>query len=151
MDVHILWISEGMSCDGDTVSITAAQQPSIEDVVLGLIPGLPKVHLHNKVLAYETGKDFLEPFFAGTRDELGPFVLVIEGSIPNENIHGDEGFWTSFGNKPGTTDPKRLTEWIDESFRAVAPKTLVSSLDDLEAEQETSPPIRSPRKRLKKK
>ena len=61
-EVHILWISEGMSCDGDTVSITAATQPSIEDVVLGLIPGLPKVHLHNKVLAYETGEDFLAPF-----------------------------------------------------------------------------------------
>ena len=23
-EVHILWISEGMSCDGDSVSITAA-------------------------------------------------------------------------------------------------------------------------------
>src|SRR5262249_12108304 len=28
-ELHILWISEGMSCDGDTVSITAATQPSI--------------------------------------------------------------------------------------------------------------------------
>jgi len=28
-EIHILWISEGMSCDGDTVSITAASQPSI--------------------------------------------------------------------------------------------------------------------------
>ena len=52
-EVHILWISEGLSCDGDSVSITAATLPSIEDVVLGNIPGLPKVHLHNKVLAYE--------------------------------------------------------------------------------------------------
>nr|MDQ2732162.1 hydrogenase expression protein HypE [Armatimonadota bacterium] len=52
-DVHILWISELLSCDGDTVSITAATLPSIEDVVMGNIPGLPRVHLHNKVLAYE--------------------------------------------------------------------------------------------------
>ena len=50
-EVHILWTSERMSCDGDTVSGTAAMQPSLEDVVLGLIPGLPRVHLHNKVLA----------------------------------------------------------------------------------------------------
>ncbi len=50
-EVHILWISEGMSCDGDTISITAATLPSIEDVLLGNIPGLPKVHLHNKVLS----------------------------------------------------------------------------------------------------
>src|SRR5688572_1351088 len=83
-EVHVLWISEGMSCDGDTVSITAASQPSIEDVVTGLIPGLPRVHLHNKVLAYETGEDFLQAFRQAARGELGPFVLVIEGSIPNE-------------------------------------------------------------------
>ena len=50
-EVDILWISEGMSCDGDSVSVTAAGQPSIEDVLLGAIPGLPKVNLHNKVLS----------------------------------------------------------------------------------------------------
>src|SRR5215831_17302534 len=86
-EVHILWISEGMSCDGDSVSVTAASQPSIEDVVLGLIPGLPKVHLHNKVLAFETGEDFMAPYRNAARGELGPFVLVIEGSIPNERIN----------------------------------------------------------------
>src|SRR5467141_1956813 len=43
--VHILWTAEGMSCDGDSVSLTAAMQPSIEDVVLGVIPGLPKGNL----------------------------------------------------------------------------------------------------------
>ena len=32
-EMHILWISEGLSCDGDTISITAATQPAIEDVV----------------------------------------------------------------------------------------------------------------------
>ena len=37
-EVDILWISEGMSCDGDSVSVTAAGQPSIEDVLLGAIP-----------------------------------------------------------------------------------------------------------------
>ena len=52
-----------MSCDGDTVSITAAGQPSIEDVLLGAIPGLPKVHLHNKVLSPTLGgEEFLAPF-----------------------------------------------------------------------------------------
>jgi hydrogenase small subunit len=62
-EVHILWISEGMSCDGDSVSITAAGQPGIEDVVLGAIPGLPKVNLHNKVLSPTLGgEEFLKPF-----------------------------------------------------------------------------------------
>ena len=109
--VHILWISEGMSCDGDTVSVTAARQPSIEDVVLGLIPGLPKVHLHNKVLAFETGEEFVAPFRRAVKGELGPYVLVIEGSIPNENING-EGHWSSFGNDE-SGQPIPLSWWID--------------------------------------
>ncbi|MFE3939075.1 hydrogenase expression protein HypE, partial [Streptomyces goshikiensis] len=28
--IHILWINAGLSCDGDSVSLTAAMQPSIE-------------------------------------------------------------------------------------------------------------------------
>ncbi|MGW7356863.1 NADH-quinone oxidoreductase subunit B family protein [Streptomyces sp. NPDC054802] len=116
-EVHILWTSEGMSCDGDTVSVTAASLPSLEDVVLGAIPGLPKVVLHNKVLAYETGDDFMEAFHKGARDELGPFVLVVEGSVPNERINGD-GYWAAMGNDPQTGEPITFNEWIDR----LAPK-----------------------------
>jgi len=57
-EVHIVWMTAGLGCDGDSVSITAAMQPSIEDVVLGAIPGLPKVHVHNPVIAYENGDEF---------------------------------------------------------------------------------------------
>ncbi|WP_373048197.1 hypothetical protein [Vulgatibacter sp.] len=116
-EVHVLWISEGMSCDGDSVSMTAGQLPSIEDLVLGLVPGLPKVVVHNKVLAYETGEQFVEAFRKAARGELDPFVLVVEGSIPNENING-EGFWTSFGNDPETGEPVPLNDWLDR----LAPK-----------------------------
>src|SRR4051812_27698970 len=103
-----------MSCDGDSVSITAAGQPGIEDVLLGAIPGIPKVHLHNKVLSPTLGgEEFLAPFRQAARGELGaPFILVIEGSIPNENING-EGYWTSFGNDPATGEPLTLNWWID--------------------------------------
>ena len=66
-EVHILWITAGLGCDGDSVSITAATQPSVEDVLLGAIPGLPKVHLHNPVLAYENGEDFLRFFYLAER------------------------------------------------------------------------------------
>ncbi|HZP40398.1 MAG TPA: hydrogenase expression protein HypE [Candidatus Binatia bacterium] len=111
-EVHVLWISEGMSCDGDSVSVTAAMQPSIEEVVLGLVPGLPKVHLHNKVLAVETGEDFVAPFRRAAHGDLGPYVLVIEGSIPNENING-EGYWTSFGNDE-QGQPIPVNRWIDQ-------------------------------------
>jgi len=111
-EMHILWTSEGMSCDGDTVSITAARLPSLEDVILGAIPGLPKVHLHNKVLAYETGDDFMAAFHRAARGDLEPFIFVVEGSIPNEKINGD-GYWTSMGNDPETGEPITFNEWID--------------------------------------
>jgi hydrogenase small subunit len=114
-EVHILWISEGMSCDGDTISVTAGTLPSLEDVLLGNIPGLPKVHLHNKVLDPSLGGElYLEVFRKAANDELdAPFVLVIEGSIPNENINGD-GYWTSFGNDLATGQPLTLNWWIDQ-------------------------------------
>jgi hydrogenase small subunit len=119
-EIHILWISEGMSCDGDSVSTTNGSSPSIEDIVNGLIPQIPsKVHLHNKVLSPTLGGyEFQRPFFAAVDGELGaPFMLVIEGSIPNEKINGD-GYWTSFGNDPDSGEPLTLNWWIDR----LAPK-----------------------------
>src|ERR1700760_327431 len=103
-DVHILWLTAGLGCDGDTVSVTAAEQPSIEDVLLGAIPGLPKVHLHNPVLAMEVGDDFMKYFYQAEQGKLDPFVFVVEGSIPNERIHR-EGYWAAMGTDPATGQP----------------------------------------------
>jgi hydrogenase small subunit len=116
-EVHILWTSELLGCDGDSVSVTAATLPSIEVVVLGNIPGLPKVHLHNKVLAYEYGDEFMEHFYRAERGELDPFVFVVEGSIPNEDIK-PEGYWAAMGVDPATGQPIPTVEWI----RRLAPK-----------------------------
>ncbi|MBX5482273.1 MAG: hydrogenase expression protein HypE [Myxococcaceae bacterium] len=116
-EVHILWTSEGMSCDGDSVSVTAGMNPLLEDVVNGIIPGLPRVHLHNKVLAYETGREFMEPFFAAAEGKLDPFILVVEGSIPNEHVNV-EGYWSAMGTDPNTGEPIKFTTWLDR----LAPK-----------------------------
>jgi hydrogenase small subunit len=119
-EIDILWISEGMSCDGDTVSVTAAGQPAIEDIVLGLIPGLPRVNLYNKVLSPSLGGEpFLAPYRKAARGESpNPFILVIEGSVPNQNVIEGDGYWTSFGNDEETGEPLTLNWWID----ALAPK-----------------------------
>ena len=118
-EIHIVWITAGLGCDGDSVSITAATQPSVEDVLLGALPGLPKVHLHNPVLAYENGGDFLKFYVDAWRGKLDPFVLVVEGSIPNEKIK-KEGYWAAVGTDDATGQPIRTTEWIDR----LAPKAL---------------------------
>jgi hydrogenase small subunit len=116
-EVHILWTSELLGCDGDSVSVTAATLPSIEDVVLGNIPGLPRVHLHNKVLAYENGDEFMRAFYRAEQGELDPFVFVVEGSIPNESIKR-EGYWAAMGTDRATGQPIPTTQWIDR----LAPK-----------------------------
>src|SRR5258708_6212992 len=111
-EVHIVWITAGLGCDGDSVSITAATQPSIEDVLLGAIPGLPKVHLHNPVLAYENGDDFMRFWYQAAEGKLDPFVLVVEGSIPNEKIK-KEGYWAALATDAMTGQPITTCEWID--------------------------------------
>jgi hydrogenase small subunit len=118
-EVHILWITAGLSCDGDSVSITAASEPSIEDVLLGAVPGLPKVHLHNPVLAYTVGGEFMKPFHQAASGELDNFVLVVEGSIPNEQLSG-EGYWAAVGTDPVTGQPIKTADWIER----LAPKAL---------------------------
>jgi hydrogenase small subunit len=113
-------MTAGLGCDGDSVSITAATQPSIEDIVLGAIPGLPKVHLHNPVLAYENGDDFLKYWYLAEQGKIDPFVLVVEGSIPNEELNKDGGYWAAVGTDPKTKQPITTNAWINR----LAPKAL---------------------------
>src|SRR5271156_366827 len=91
-DIHIVWMTSGLGCDGDSVSITAATQPSIEYVILRAIPGLPQDYLRNSVFVYESGDEFLKFWYQAAEGILNPFVLVVEGSIPNEKIK-KEGYW----------------------------------------------------------
>jgi hydrogenase small subunit len=110
--LDVLWITAGLSCDGDTVSITAATQPSLEDLVLGAIPKVPAIRLHNPVLAYENGDDFLKVFHEAAAGKLQPFVLVVEGSLPNDHSAG-EGYWAALGTDPATGQPIPTCRWID--------------------------------------
>jgi hydrogenase small subunit len=111
-EIDVLWITAGLGCDGDTISMTAATQPSLEDILLGGIPWIPKVTLHNPFLAYTNGDDFLEPFHRAAAGGLSPFILVIEGSIPNEHNKA-EGYWASLGTDRKTGQPILTCDWID--------------------------------------
>jgi hydrogenase small subunit len=110
--MQILWINAGLSCDGESVSITAATQPSIEDILLGTFPGLPKISFHHPLLAYENGEDFVRFFKRAAEGMDEPFILIVEGSIPNEK-NKSEGYWASFGTDEKTGQPITTCEWID--------------------------------------
>jgi hydrogenase small subunit len=121
VEFDVIWITAGLSCDGDTVSITAATQPSIEDLILGAIPGIPRLKLHNPVLAYENGDDFMQALYDAADGKLKPFVLVVEGSIPNEKKAAENGgVWAGFGTDKVTGQPIPTCDWIDR----LVPKAL---------------------------
>src|SRR3954466_5761611 len=109
---HVLWITVGLSCEGDTVAMTSATNPSLEDIITGAIPGMPKVVVHNQVLAYEVGEDYIQAWYDAEAGKLDPFVLVIEGSLGNEKINGDAQC-TGFGVDRDTGQPIPVNDWVD--------------------------------------
>jgi hydrogenase small subunit len=115
--INLLWLTAGLSCDGDTIAMTAATNPSIEDLVRGMIPGIPKIKLYNAVLSYEAGDKFIQHFEDAANGKLEPFILVVEGSIPNEKNKA-EGCWAGFGLDPRTGQPIPTCDWINR----LAPK-----------------------------
>ena len=64
-EISILWLTAGLGCDGDTIAMTAATQPSIEDLLSGALPWTPKVKLHNPFLATEVGDEFVRVLPSG--------------------------------------------------------------------------------------
>ena len=74
-ELEILWVTAGLSCDGDSIAMTAATQPSIEDILLGALPGIPKVTLHHPVFSKDSGDEFMEKFHRAAEGRLGPFIL----------------------------------------------------------------------------
>jgi hydrogenase small subunit len=110
--VSLLWLTTGLGCDGDSIAMTSATNPSLEDLLRGCLPGMPPVILHNPVLAYENGEEFVRAFRDAALGQLDPFVLVLEGSVPNEQINGD-GHWAGMGTDPETGQPILTNTWLD--------------------------------------
>jgi hydrogenase small subunit len=111
--IDILWLTAGLGCDGETIAMTGATQPSIEDIVTGALPWTPKVNLYNPFLAYENGDEFVRRFRVAAEGTCEtPFLLVVEGSIPDE-ANKKEGYWASFGTDPLTGQPITTCDWID--------------------------------------
>ena len=120
--VHVFWLA-GMSCDGCSVSTLGASNPSVEDLVMGGIPALPRVVLHHPMLAENAGRDFVEPFRQAAEGTLGaPYVVVVEGSIPDDQTFERAGHFAALGagadwpsslpSSRAADLPLRVTDWI---------------------------------------
>ncbi|MBV8432330.1 MAG: hypothetical protein JO244_14280, partial [Solirubrobacterales bacterium] len=110
--VSVLWLSTGLGCDGESIAMTSATNPSLEDLLRGCLPGMPAMILHNPVFAFENGGEFVRAFEEAAAGRLDPFVLVLEGSVPNEEINGD-GHWAGMGSDPSNGQPILTTTWLD--------------------------------------
>src|SRR5919201_216414 len=98
--VTAFWLS-GMSCDGCSISALGATEPSVEELLTGSLPGVPMVVLHHYATAIESGDRFTHEKQRAERGELdAPYVIIYEGSIPDENltVHGEP--WSAEGALP---------------------------------------------------
>jgi hydrogenase small subunit len=112
-EIDVLWITAGLGCDGDTVAMTAATQPSIEDILTHALPWTPKVNFLNPFLSLENGSEFTNRFHLAAEGQvLRPFILVVEGSIPDES-NKTQGYWAAFGTDFSAGQPITTCEWID--------------------------------------
>jgi hydrogenase small subunit len=121
--VHVFWLA-GMSCDGCSVSALGASNPSIEVMAKGTIPLLPQIVLHHPMLAEDAGQDFVEPFRQAVEGTLGaPYVMVVEGSIPDDQTFERAGQFAALGvgsdwpRSVGSASrapeqPLRVSDWI---------------------------------------
>jgi hydrogenase small subunit len=80
------------------------------------------VAVHWPLIDFECGPErgpdsFIEWWHRADRGELEPFILVVEGSVPDES-NKTEGYWCGFGNDPSTGQPITTNEWLDR----LAPK-----------------------------
>jgi hydrogenase small subunit len=91
--------------------MTAATQPRIEDILNGGIPWIPRAMLFIHFSPMKTGM-ISSTFSIPAEGKMGPFILVMEGSIPNEK-NQDEGYWAAFGTDKNTGQPIATCECID--------------------------------------
>ncbi|MHB2023159.1 MAG: NADH-quinone oxidoreductase subunit B family protein [Mycobacteriales bacterium] len=120
--LHVFWFA-GMSCDGCSVAVTGATSPSVESLLLGAHPGLPRVILHHPVLNVESGPNYLRAAELAVRGELdAPYAVVLEGSITDElKAYSDGGYWSGQGEEPWGAGGEVRTVTTDEWIARLAP------------------------------
>jgi len=120
--VHVFWFA-GASCDGCSVAVTGATAPSVESLVLGAHPGVPRIVLHHPVLNVESGAHYLRPAEEAVFGVLdAPYVVVLEGSIMDEVVaHQAGGYWSAQGEEPWGPNGELRSVSADEWIARLAP------------------------------
>ncbi|HWC11566.1 MAG TPA: hypothetical protein VG455_10115 [Acidimicrobiales bacterium] len=123
--IHVFWFA-GMSCDGCTVSVTGAENPTLESLLLGAHPGVPRLILHSPLTNMESGPHYLKAHEKALKGELdAPYVIVLEGSATDETkaLETSDGhsWWSWQGEEPWGPDAEMRAVSIDEWIARLAP------------------------------
>jgi hydrogenase small subunit len=108
--LHAYWLA-GESCDGCSIAVLGATDPGIEDLLTGSVPNLPRIDLQHPVLATEWGDDYIDELQAAENGERDPYVVIVEGSVPNERLIDGDGYWIALGEEDG--EPVKMVDWLD--------------------------------------
>jgi hydrogenase small subunit len=124
--VHVFWFA-GMSCDGCSISVTGAQSPSVESLLMGAHPGLPRIIIHHPVLQVESGPAYFYAHELALQGKLdAPYAIVLEGSITDETTAlATNGYWSASGEMPWGADGEDRGVSTDEWIARLAPTAAV--------------------------
>jgi hydrogenase small subunit len=100
--INVIWL-QGQGCTGDTVALISARDPSLADVITGVLPEVEgiKIAYHPTIMA-PWGESALEALDAAKAGKLDPFVLVLEGAVPDEKLAMKTGgYFCGIGDQNG--------------------------------------------------
>jgi hydrogenase small subunit len=127
--IHIVWLP-GQACTGCTVSFLNATHPSVIDLLTGFLPQAADITLnYHSTIMLQWGDEALEAVRAAERGELQPFVLIVEGAIPDEFIAEERGgYWCIIGEEDGkpVTFSERVNRLAKNAAAIVAAGTCAS-------------------------
>ncbi len=119
-NIHVIWLP-GQACTGCTVSLLNASHPSVLDLLTGFIPQAAGVTLdYHATIMLPWGEEALNAVEAAEEGELEPFVLVLEGAIPDETIAKKSGgYWCVIGEDE-EGNPVTFNERLDRLAKNAA-------------------------------
>ncbi len=100
--LNIIWL-QGQACTGCTISLTGGTHPSIVDVLTGFMPHIEGINLvYHSTLMLSWGEEATKVLKDAENGKYDPFVLVVEGSVPDEdNAKSSGGYFCGIGEIDG--------------------------------------------------
>ncbi len=124
--IHVLWLN-GQACTGCSVSFLNATHPSVVDLLTGFIPQASGITLdYHQTIMLPWGEEATKALDDAEKGLLDPFVLVMDGSIPDEAAASKTGgAWCVIGEREGkvVTFNQRLKALSEKAAAVVAAGT----------------------------